>query len=368
MIHKNIPLFDPKKQYLTIKKEIDSAITNVLESGVYTLGKETKVFENNFADYIDRKFAVSTNSGTDSLLLSLKVLDIKPGDEVITAPNTFFATAEAISRSGAIPIFADIDTHTLNIDPKKIRDKISDKTKAIIPVHLFGNPCNIKGILEIAKEFNLKIIEDCCQAAGAEYNNKKIGSFGDFACFSFYPTKNLNCYGDAGIIVLNNEQHAEKINIFKNHGRKNTNEHSVIGYNSRMDELQATILHIKLRYLDSWNEKNAKTAERYKNEINNSKISFPLPTKNSKRVFYTFPIICEDRERLISHLEKKNICTGIYYPIPIHLQEAYLYLKNKKGDFPIAEKISEKILSLPLFPELADDEISFIIKTINNFN
>jgi dTDP-4-amino-4,6-dideoxygalactose transaminase len=366
--HNNIPVFNPRIQFLNLKNELSRAVLKVLKSGLYSLGKETELFEKEFARYTGCKYAISTNSGTDALFFSLITAGVGPGDEVITVSNTFIATAEAISHTGAKPVFVDVDAGTMNMDPQKISSKITNKTKVILPVHLYGNPADMDAIKKIAREFNIKIVEDCCQAAGAEYKNKKVGSLGDFGCFSFYPTKNLNGCGDAGIITTDNRNFYKKICLLKNHGRTSTNKHGLIGYNSRMDELQAAILNIKLKHLDKWNTTIRSIADKYNREIDHNKFILPTKTPKSRRVYYTYVIRTNKRKQLIRHLDNNNISTGIYYPVPIHLQKAYLFLNLNRGELPIAEKTADKILSLPIFPELKHKEISRIIDSINKFN
>lgn len=363
-----ISFVDLKRQYKSIKDEINAKINEVLESTQFILGENVKAFEEAFAKYCSAKYAVGVASGSDALTLSLKALGIGEEDEVITVPNTFIATVDAISRNNAKSVFVDIDPETYNIDVNKIEEKITDKTKAIIPVHLYGQPADMDPILKIAKEYGLKVIEDACQAHGAEYNGKKVGSLGDVGCFSFYPGKNLGAYGDGGIIVTNNFEIAEKVKMLRNYGQKIKYYHDFVGYNSRLDELQAAILRVKLKYLDEWNELRRLHAEQYNRCLDGlSGIRLPLSKKEVKHVYHLYVIRCENRDTLQKKLLSKEIFTGIHYPVPIHLQHAYTKLGYRIGDFPVTEEYAKKILSLPMFPELTDKEIIYICKMIKKF-
>jgi len=361
----NIPLLDLKKQYLSIKKEIDGAIQDVLNNTQFILGKNVKNFEKEFAKFCDVKYAVGVGSGTDALYLALKSLNISKNNEVIIPVNTFIATAEAITLNGAKPVFVDIDLNTMNINPQKIEKAITKRTKAIIPVHLFGQPVDMDAILKIAKKYNLYVIEDCAQAHGAKYKNKKVGSIGDIGCFSFFPGKNLGAYGDAGIITTNNKKLAQKIYILRNHGRLEKYKHKIEGVNSRLDEIQAAILKIKLKYLKSWNkdrQKNAKIYDKLFKNVNN--IITPQIVRDNKSVYYFYVIRVKNRKKTQKRLKEKGVSTGIHYPIPLHLQPAYKYLGYKKGDFLKAEKLSKEILSLPIYPELTERQIKYIFNII----
>jgi len=371
-----IPLVDLKAQYDSIKEEIQLAINNVLDKTMFIMGENVKSFEQEFADYCGAKYAVGVGNGTDALHLALRACGIGKGDEVITVPNTFIATTEAITMVGAKIVFVDINPKTYNIDANQIEEKITDKTKAILPVHLYGQPADMDAICEIAKKYNLKIIEDAAQAHGAIYNStiegqeqaRRIGSIGDVGCFSFYPAKNLGAYGDAGIVVTNNQEMAEEVAMLRNHGRHQKYESEFEGTNSRLDELQAAILRVKLKYLDDWNECRGKHAEEYTALLNDVKgVSVPQTLNKTKPVYHLYVIRVKNRDELQSYLKAEGISTGIHYPIPLHLQNAYNYLGHGKGDFPITEKCADEILSLPMFPELAMEQIKRIVSVINKF-
>lgn len=361
-----IPYLDLKAQYNSIKSEIDAAIQKTLENSTFVLGPDVEEFEKEFADFCNTKYAIAVNSGTAALHLALLSLGIREGDEVITAPNSFFATAEAISHCGAKPVFCDIKEETYNINEDLIEEKINDKTKAIIPVHLYGNPCDMDKINEIAKKHNLFVIEDSCQAHGAEYKNKRVGSLSDAAAFSFYPGKNLGAYGEGGIIVTNNQEIAEKCKLYRAHGEYPRNTHNFIGYNYRMGGLQGAILRIKLKYLEQWNNERRKKAELYTKLLNDIVITHNIPFYN-KSVFHIYAIRHKNRDKLREFLQSKGISTGIHYEKPIHLQKAYYFLNYKESDFPIAEKVTKEILSLPIYPELTESQIEYVCYAIKEF-
>lgn len=357
----NIPFVDLKRQYRSISKEIDTAIHDVLQNGWYILGDNVAAFEEEFAKYCNAKYAIGVASGTDALTLSIGALGIGEGDEIITVPNTFIATIDAIYRNRAKPVFVDINHETYNIDVNKIEEKITEKTKAIIPVHLYGQPADMNIIVKIAKKYNLIIIEDGCQAHGAEYNGKKVGSLGDVGCFSFYPGKNLGAYGDGGIVVTDNFEIAEKIRTLRNYGQKVKYYHDLVGYNSRLDEIQAAVLRVKLKYLDKWNDLRRLHSKEYAELLDGvSGIVLPSNEENVKHVYHLYVIKCENIDQIQEKLSSKGISTGIHYPVPIHLQKAYTELGYCKGDFPITEEYAQKILSLPMFPELTYDEVKYI--------
>lgn len=363
-----------KKQYNLIKKEIDAAIKKVLDRGEFVGGKEVEDFEKEMAMFCGVKYAIGVNSGTDALFLSLKALEIKTGDEVITTPFTFIATAEIISNLGAKPVFADIDEKTFNIDSKEIEKKITKKTKAIIPVHLFGQTAEMDKIMTIAKKHNLYVIEDTAQAVGAKrqmINGKwqMAGSIGNCGCFSFFPLKNLGGYGDGGMIITNDKKIAEKIRLLRNHGSSSKDKYRnlILGINSRLDTLQAAVLRVKLKYLNRWNNKRREIADYYNKELKKVKEIIVPEFRSKNHVFNQYTIRAKNREGLKGYLEKKGIETKIYYPLALHLQPTFKYLKYKKGDFPFSEKASKEVLSLPIYPELAKKEQDFIIKSIKDF-
>lgn len=357
------PFIDLKAQYLNIKDEILGIINEILESSHYILGENVRKFEDEVKSYLGVKEAIGVASGTDALHLALKALDIGKGDEVITTPFTFFATVEAITYVGAKPVFVDIDSRTYNIDADKIEEKITPRTKAIIPVHIFGCPANMEKIIEIARKYGLKIIEDAAQAFGAKIGDRKVGSIGDIGCFSFYPSKNLGCFGDGGMVVTNNEDLADKIRILRNHGSPGRYIHNTVGLNSRLDEIQAGILRVKIKYIDHYNELRRKKAAVYTKYLSDAVITPDEPT-NVYHVFHLYSIRSDRREKIMETLQKHGIPSVVYYPIPMHLQGALKSLSHKEGDFPVAEKISKEIFSLPLYPELAEEEIFQISQII----
>ena len=356
----NVPLVDLKRQYLSIKREIDGAIQEVIDKSAFIMGENVEEFENEFTKFCGVRYGVGTSSGTTALHLALIVCGIKQGDEVITVPYTFIATTEAISYTGAKVVFVDIEDRSYTIDTEKIEQSITERTKAIIPVHLFGQPADMDKIVGIAKKHNLVVIEDACQAHGAEYKGKKVGSLGDIAAFSFYPGKNLGAYGDAGMAVTNNEEFAEKMRLLRNHGRNKRYYHQIEGYNYRLDTIQAAILRVKLRHLEEWTEKRRRNAKLYNKLLKGSGVKTPVEMEYAKHVYHLYVIKTEKREKLYSRLKENGISAAVHYPLPLHLQEAYRYLGWKKGDFPISEACSERLLSLPMFPELTTDEIKKI--------
>ena len=363
----NIPLTDLKVQYETIKDEINSAIKKVLNETDFILGKELSLLEEEIAHYFGIKFAIGVASGTDALVLSLIALDIKKGDEVITSPFTFIATSEAIVRVGAKPVFSDIEYDTFNIDPEKIEAKITKNTKAIIPVHLYGMPAKMDKIIEIAKKYNLKVIEDCAQSFGAEYQDRKVGTFGDCAILSFFPAKILGCFGDGGMVITNNQEIAKKIKLLRNHGAEEKYYYKMHGFNSRLDTLQSAILRIKLKYVDKWIKKRQDNAKYYNALFSKCKdIITPSIPKTIKHSFnyYTIRVKNNKRNLIQQHLKEKNIASAIYYPLCLHLQEVYQDLGYKKGDFPVAEQAQDEVLSLPMYPELSKKQIKKIAKAI----
>jgi len=367
-----IPLVDLKAQYDSIKDELDAAIHRVVQSGQFILGPEVKTFEDEMTAYCGTKYAVGVASGTDALHLALLACGIKAGDDVITTPFTFIATAESIAKCGATPVFVDIDPKTYNIDPAQIEYKISKKTKAILPVHLYGQPAAMERILDIARKHNLKVIEDCAQALGAEYKGKKVGSLGDAGCLSFFPSKVLGAYGDGGMVVTNAPKIAETVRILRVHGSKASYQHVMHGFNSRLDALQAAILRVKLKYLDCWNELRRSKAALYTRLLSRiDGIGPPYFEKNCKSScnYYTVRIKGSrlSRDELRKHLESEGIQTMVYYPLSLHLQEVYKYLKHKSGDFPQSEQAQEQVLTLPMYPELSEEQVEEVVSEIKRF-
>jgi len=362
-----IPLTDLKKQYQTIKKEIDSAIEQVITKTNFILGNEVAEFEKEIASYLSAKFAVGVASGTDALVLALKALDIKEGDEVITTPFTFIATTEAIVRAGAKPVFCDVDEKTYNMNTDKIEEKISSKTKAILPVHLYGLSCEMDKILSLAKKHNLKIIEDAAQSFGAKYKDKKAGANGDIGCFSFFPAKNLGAYGDGGMITTNDEQTMQKLKFLRNHGQTRQYHYTMHGFNSRLDTLQAAVLRIKLKHIEKWIAMRREKAELYNKLFFGSDITTPFIPDYSEHSFNYYTIrIKEKRDVVLTRLKENGIACAIYYPLCLHLQEVHKDLGYAKGDFPVAEKIQNEVLSLPMYPELEKEKIEEIVKIVSS--
>lgn len=383
-----IPFIDLRPQYLEIKKRLDSALLNLFKKGDFILGREVKLFEKEFAKYCNVKFAVGVNSGTDALFLGLLSLGIGKGDEIIVPAFTFIASSLAISFTGARPVFVDIDEKTYNIDINKIKNAITKRTKAILPVHLYGQPADMQPILKIAKKYDLKIVEDACQAHGAIYKNpksqrgpqereggggvgvpnpKKVGSLGDIGCFSFYPTKNLGCCGDGGMVVTDNESIYKKLLMLRDYGRKSRYEHTSIGYNSRLDTIQAVILRIKLKYLDKWNVLRRDKAHFYTDKLKGTEdITVPYEADYAYHVYHIYAIRVKDRDKLVKRLTDKGIGVLIHYPIPLHLQKVYKDLGYKKGDFPAAEKVANEIISLPMYPHLKKTQIEYVVEALKD--
>lgn len=363
-----IPLVDLKIQYRSIQDEVNAGINTVLEQANFILGEPVARFEKEFAEFCDSDYSIGVASGTDALHLALRAINIGEGDEVITAANTFVATVLAISYVGAKPILVDIDPQTYNIDLDKIKEKITSKTKAIIPVHLYGRPVDMKRLIDIANNFNLKIVEDACQAHGATFDGRKIGSFGIAGCFSFYPGKNLGAYGDGGAIVTSNEKIYEKLKMMRNYGSPQKYYHDFIGYNSRLDTLHAAILNVKLKYLKGWNNKRFTNAKLYNEKLYGiGDLSLPDLNSTDSHVFHLYVVRTGKRNELLKYLNEKGIQAGIHYPIPIYSLAAYLHLGLSKEDFPITEQFSKEIISLPMFPELIEEQIDTITGLIKNY-
>ena len=363
---KKIQIFDLTKQYKSLSNQINRNVKKVLSSGDYILGDNVKNFETKFSKFVGSKYAISCNSGTDALLLSLKSLNIGRGDEVITTPFTYFATAETIVLAGAKPVFVDINPHTFNIDHTKIINAITKKTKAVMPVHIFGQMANIIEIKKICKKYNLKLIEDCAQSFGAKESKLYSGTFGDFGCFSFFPTKNLGCAGDGGMIVTNNSQNMHMVKQLRNHGGITRNLHNHVGYNSRLDEIQASILMIKLKNINKLNNKRHKIAKLYKTQIKNNKITTPYELNVSGHVYNQFTLMVQNRNKFMKYLSKYKIPYGIYYPLPIYKQKA-LKSFNYKYKLNNVEKITKQCISLPIYPELTNDSVKYISEVINGY-
>lgn len=392
----NIPLIDLRAQYNSISKELDKATIDVLSSAAYIMGKNVTEFEKEFANYIGTKHAISVGNGTDALVIALKALGVGEGDEVITSTFTYFASAECISAVGATPVFVDVEKDTFNIDPDKIEEKITERTKAIIPVHIFGQSADMDKINIIAKKHNLKVIEDACQAVGAKYKGKMIGTLSDVACFSFFPTKNLSCAGDGGMIVTSDDNVATIAIALRTHGSGETGQKAynllnniteevvtsksgddtvynplkyynyLIGYNSRLDAIQAAILRVKLPHLDKWNSRRREIAKIYDEELIDSNVITPIVREENDTVYHQYVLQSDNREEVLAKLKEKGIATGVYYPVPLHLQKVYTDLGYKEGDMPVAEYLSHRTFAIPVYPELSEEQIQYIVDSIKN--
>jgi dTDP-4-amino-4,6-dideoxygalactose transaminase len=348
-----IPFVDLKAQYHSIKPEIDTAIARVLESGEFASGSEVVAFEKEFAAYCQANYAVAVNSGTSALHLALLAAGVGPGDEVITVPFTFVATVAAILYTGARPVFVDIEPRSFTMDVNQIESAITPRTKAILPVHLYGQPADMEPILEIAGRFALRVIEDAAQAHGAEYKNRRVGAIGDIGCFSFYPGKNLGAYGEGGIVVTKHSEHAEKAKLLRDWGQKEKYQHVLKGYNYRMDNLQGSILKVKLRHLDTWTEARRANANVYNDLLSKTELITPGEMPYSRHVYHLYVVRSIRRNALQQDMSREGIQTGIHYPIPVHLQPAYADLGYHTGDFPRSEQAAHEVLSLPMSPQLS---------------
>lgn len=362
-----VPFVDLKAQYRTIQAEIEAAIGQVLENSDFILGGAVEQFEYDFARYCGVEHAVGVDSGTSALEMALLAHGIGPGDEVITAANTFIATTLAISYTGAKPVLVDVDPRTYNMDVSLVERAVTNRTKAIIPVHIYGQPADMDPILEIASRQGLLVIEDACQAHGAQYKGKPVGSLGDAAAFSFYPGKNLGGYGDGGMVVTKNAEAAEKLKMLRNYGQKEKYHHQIKGFNRRLDTIQAAVLLIKLKYLDAWNGARLKNAHLYNQLFQGAPIEIPKEAEGAKPVYHLYVIQVDDRDRLKDHLQQQGISTGIHYPVPIHLQPAYRDLGYARGDFPVSERAAGRILSLPMYAELIAPMVRSVAEAVKNF-
>lgn len=352
-----------RKQFESIRGEVMEAVAGVLESTAYVLGPRVREFEEKVNAYVGSGAALGVAQGTDALFLALKALGLKRGDEVITTPFTFFATVEAICYTGARPVFVDIEPDTMNIDPSKIEEKITRKTKAILPVHIFGHPADMGGIMRIANKYDLKVVEDCAQSFGATVDSRMTGGIGDAGCFSFYPSKNLGAVGDAGLVTLKDQAVADTIRMIRNHGSSKTYRHDIIGVNSRLDEIQAAILLVKFKYIDEYNERRRQKADLYRALLGDS-IQCPVERQGCRHVYHQFTILSPNRDRIQQVLKGEGVSSMIYYPVPMHLQKALRKLKYKKGDLPVAERVADEVLSLPICPELESSDIERIASII----
>lgn len=365
------PFLDLKAQYRTIKAEIDSAIRRVMESQQFILGPEVDALEKELAAYTRTRFAIACASGSDALLLALMALNVGPGHDIITAPFTFIATAGAIVRLGARPVFVDVDPDTYNIDPQKVKAAITPRTKAIIPVHLFGMAANMDPIMEFASSANIPVVEDAAQAIGARYKKTPVGGIGMCGCFSFFPSKNLGAAGDGGMLTTNDEKFADKLRMLRNHGGHSKYECELVGMNSRLDALQAAILRVKLKYLDRWTESRRQNAKHYWQLFNafglDHILTLPRISGNGDHIYNQFVIRAPRRDQLKTYLREQGIPTDVYYPIPLHLQSAFAYLGHKTGDFPESERASREALALPIYPELSAEKQAMVADGIAKF-
>jgi dTDP-4-amino-4,6-dideoxygalactose transaminase len=367
MAEPQLQMVDVVGQYRRIQKEVDDAVRKVLDSGRFILGPEVAEFEGKVAGYLGSQYAVACASGTDALQVAMMALGIGPGDEVITTPFSFVATTETIALLGARPVYLDIDPETFNINPAGFEKAITPRTKAIIPVHLYGQAADMDPILQIAGKHGIAVIEDSAQALGADYKGKKVCTFGDIGCISFFPSKNLGCFGDGGMMVTDNADLWEKMKVIVSHGSRTRYHHDVLGVNSRLDTIQAAILAVKLRYLDEWNEARRRFAERYDHLLAGLPVVPPKRSADCKHIFHQYTLRVPDRDRLAEALASQKIPHGVYYPIPLHLQRAYADSGYHAGNFPEAEKAAHEVISLPMHTELNDDQQRFVTDAVRRF-
>jgi len=364
-MHRVIPFVDLKTQYQGIKDEVMAAVGHVLETGQFVLGEEVSKFEQEFASYVDAKHAIALNTGTSGLHLALLAAGVGPGDEVITVPFTFVATAAAIRYTGAIPVFVDINLDSYTMDPAQVEKAITPKTKAICPVHLYGQAADLDPILDIARKHGLKVIEDACQGHGTEYKGRRVGAIGDVGAFSFYPGKNLGAYGEGGMAVTNDDAAAKTIRMLRDWGAEKKYYHSLKGFNYRMDGVQGAILRVKLRYLQQWTDARRAHAESYGRLLADVKsIVLPQEMPYSRHVYHVYAVRTQDRAAFMDMLQKEGVQTGIHYPIPVHLQEAHADLGYKRGDFPLSEQAADEVVSLPMFPEMTFTQIEGVAAAV----
>ena len=360
----DVPYFDLTAQYATLRDEILGALDRVCRSASFILGPEVEAFENEFAAYCETKHCVGLNSGTSALHLALLAADVRPGDEVITTPNTFIATAEAISYVGAKPIFVDIDPGTANIDPQRVGAAITDRTRAIIPVHLYGRPADLDPILKIAADRDVSVIEDACQAHGARYRGRCVGGFGLAATFSFYPAKNLGAYGEGGALTTNDDRVASLARTLRDHGQTRRYYHDRVGFNYRMDGFQAALLRVKLKHLDEWNARRREFAGLYRRLLAGARVGMPHDRPEDESVHHLFVVFVEDRDAVRAALLSRGVQTAIHYPVPVHLQGAYASLAQGRGSFPHTEWAADRVLSMPFFPEMTSEQVEYAARTL----
>ncbi len=370
-----VPLLDLKAQYQSIREEIRAAIDRVADSQQFILGPEVEGLEKEVADYSQCEFGIGVSSGTDALLVALMAIDIRPEDEVITTPYSFFATAGAVWRVGARPVFVDIDPETYNIDPAKIEAAITDRSRAIIPVHLYGQMADMDAIMEVARRHGLVVIEDAAQAIGSEYRSRRAGSIGDMSCFSFFPSKNLGGFGDGGMVTTNDPELARRVRLLRNHGYSPKYYNKVVGGNFRIDAIQAAVLRVKLRYLDQWTEARQKNASTYRRLFAEAgltddfgKVTLPHESEARRHIYNQFVIRSSRRDELMAHLKERQIGTEIYYPVPLHLQECFSALGHRDGDMPASERAARETLALPIYPELTGEMLESVVSAIAEFH
>lgn len=363
-----VPFVDLKPQFREVEHEVLPMVREAMENAAYIGGPQVTGFEAEFGNFCGSKYCVGVNSGTDALRFALIAAGVGPGDEVITVPHTFIATTEAISQVGAKPVFVDIDLETYNMDVSKIAGAITPRTRAIVPVHIYGQPADMDPISEVAHKNDLVVIEDACQAHGALYKGKRAGSMGLTGCFSFYPGKNLGAYGEAGAVVTHSEDMARKIRMIRDHGQAKKYYHDMEGYNGRLDAIQAGVLRIKLRRLEAWNQSRRQNAAHYNELLSRIKgVTVPVEPDGYRHVYHLYVILADDRDLLQKCLDKKGVSTGLHYPVPLHLQKAYANQGHKEGDFPVTESVARRVLSLPMFPELAKEQVEYVADCIRQF-
>jgi dTDP-4-amino-4,6-dideoxygalactose transaminase len=362
-----VPFVDLQAQYRSIKAEVDAGIARVLESAAFILGREVEAFEAAFAEYVGARFCVGVSNGTAAVQLALMACGVGEGSEVIVPANTFFASAEAVSTSNATPVFVDADPVSYNIDVSKIEAAVTDRTRAILPVHLYGQAADLDPVFEIAERHNLIVIEDAAQAHGARYKGRRVGALARAGCFSFYPGKNLGAYGEGGAVVTNDPEVARTLRLLRDHGSERKYRHEIVGYNFRLEGIQGAVLSVKLRHLDEWNALRRSTAARYGELLSGSKLTLPRELPYAEHVYHLYVVQSEARDALQKKLAQAGVQTGIHYPVPIHLQPAYSSLGHEPGDFPEAERQAARVLSLPMFPELTEKQIMHVAETIREF-
>lgn len=363
-----IPLFDLKIQYQSLREEIRAALDDVMDGGHYILGPSVSAFEQEFAQYCSVKHAIGVNNGTNAIQIALLTAGVGPGDEVITVPHTFIATVAAIRYTGATPVLVDVEPSSLTIDVSRIEEAITVRTKAILPVHLYGHAAEMDKILEIARHYDLKVIEDCAQAHGASYRGRHVGTLGDYGCFSFYPSKNLGACGEGGMVITNSDDHARTLRSFRDWGASTKNRHEILGFNMRLEGMQGAILRVKLQYLQQWIDQRRACAAYYQKALAGSDLLLPVELQDNRHSYHLYVVRSENRDALQSHMSSLGVQTGIHYPTPVHLQPAHADLGYKPGDFPVAERASRTVLSLPMFPELRPEQQDQVNSVIDSFS